>query len=181
MFHLNGIGKDFGGRTVLSDVSWVVGDNQRIGLCGPNGAGKTTLLRILARELEPDRGTLDISRDAMVGYLPQMVTGFGSRSLFAETSAALTELTGLEKELRALESRLNDEKSLARYAELQERFRARGGYSMEAEVARVLDGLGFARSDWEKPCETFSGGWQMRIALARLLLCRPQLLLLDEP
>ena len=181
MFHLNGIGKDFGGRTVLSDVSWVVGDNQRIGLCGPNGAGKTTLLRILARELEPDRGTLDISRDAMVGYLPQMVTGFGSRSLFAETSAALTELTGLEKELRALESRLDDEKSLARYAELQERFRARGGYSMEAEVARVLDGLGFARSDWEKPCETFSGGWQMRIALARLLLCRPQLLLLDEP
>ncbi|MCR5221042.1 MAG: ABC-F family ATP-binding cassette domain-containing protein [bacterium] len=181
MFHLNGIGKDFGGRTVLSDVSWVVGDNQRIGLCGPNGAGKTTLLRILARELEPDRGTLDISRDAMVGYLPQMVTGFGSRSLFAETSAALTELTGLEKELRALESRLDDEKSLARYAELQERFRAGGGYSMEAEVARVLDGLGFARSDWEKPCETFSGGWQMRIALARLLLCRPQLLLLDEP
>ncbi|NLC71934.1 MAG: ABC-F family ATP-binding cassette domain-containing protein [Desulfuromonadaceae bacterium] len=184
MIHIKDISKDFGGREVLSGVSWFIGNRTRIGLCGPNGAGKTTLLRILSRELEPDRGEIDAAKGITIGYLPQLVEGIGDNSLFSEVRSALAELEALERELKELEGGMAsraDEAGLERYAALQELFRLKGGYTMESDTGKVLDGLGFARADWEKPCSGFSGGWQMRIALAKLLLRRPHLLLLDEP
>ncbi|MBN1142638.1 MAG: ABC-F family ATP-binding cassette domain-containing protein [Deltaproteobacteria bacterium] len=184
MIHIKNIHKDFGGRPILSGVSWFIGTRHRIGLCGPNGAGKTTLLRILAGEMEADAGVIETAKGISIGYLPQLVEGFGDRPLFAEVRGALAELEVLERELKELETRMGadfDEAALERYAALQELFRLRGGYTMESDTGRVLDGLGFSRLDWEQPCRTFSGGWQMRIALAKLLLQRPQLLLLDEP
>ena len=184
MIHVRDISKDFGSREILSGVSWFIGARTRIGLCGPNGAGKTTLLRILAGDLEADRGAVDKVKGTTIGYLPQLVEAFSENSLFAEVRSALEDLENLEKELKGLEKSMashSDEERMARYAELQELFRLRGGYTMESDTGRVLDGLGFARQDWEQPCNSFSGGWQMRIALAKLLLQRPHLLLLDEP
>ena len=156
----------------------------RIGLCGPNGAGKTTLLRMLAGEMAPDSGDIQIAREVTFGYLPQTVESFGEKTLFQEVRGALDELSLIESELTRLEKKLSsshEARLLEHYAFLQETFRLRGGYTMESDVARVLDGLGFAKKDWGKTCATFSGGWQMRIALAKLLLQRPNLLLLDEP
>ncbi len=184
MIQLKNIWKRFGDKKILADVSWQINKKNRIGLCGPNGAGKTTLLRVLAGEITTDSGEIQVAREATMGYLPQTVEGFGKGSLFQEVRGALGELTGMEAELAHLEkeiSRSSEIRVLERYSVLQETFRVRGGYTMEADVSRVLDGLGFTKNDWGKSCETFSGGWQMRIALAKLLLQRPNLLLLDEP
>ncbi|PLX74713.1 MAG: ABC transporter ATP-binding protein [Desulfuromonas sp.] len=176
--------KQFADRKVLDQVDWHVRPGDRIGLCGENGAGKTTLLRILAGREDVDSGELQLARGTTIGYLPQDGLEHRGRSLFAEVSTALADLQRIEQELVVLERRISSSAQAAdleRYAELQELFRQRGGYAMEAEVGRVLKGLGFSESDWQKPCEHFSGGWQMRIALAKLLLQQPTLLLLDEP
>ena len=184
MIQLKNVSKNFGDKKILADVSWQINKRCRIGLCGQNGAGKTTLLRILAGQMAPDNGDIQVAREVTFGYLPQAVEGFGAKALFQEVRGALDELSSMETELSRLEKELagsQEARLLERYAFLQETFRVRGGYTMESDVARVLDGLGFAKSDWEKSCATFSGGWQMRIALAKLLLQRPNLLLLDEP
>jgi len=176
--------KQYADRKVLDQVDWHLRSGDRVGLCGENGAGKTTLLRILAGRVEIDAGELQLARGTTIGYLPQDGLEHRGRSLFDEVSTALAELQRIEQELVALERRISSSAQtvdLERYAELQELFRQRGGYAMEAEVGRVLKGLGFAESDWQKNCELFSGGWQMRIALAKLLLQQPTLLLLDEP
>ena len=176
--------KDFGGRRLFSGIDWHIRPGDRIGLCGENGAGKTTLLRMLAGQVAPDQGDIQIARGTTFGYLPQDGLEHRGRTLFEEMRAALAELLRMEEDLRRLEEAIalrHDPADLERYSALQEEFRHRGGYTVEAEIAKVLRGLGFAEDDWEKPCEHFSGGWQMRIALARLLLQRPNLLLLDEP
>jgi ATP-binding cassette subfamily F protein 3 len=184
MLQLRDIVKDFGGRRIFAGIDWHIRPGDRIGLCGENGAGKTTLLRMLAGQVAPDGGEVQVARGTTFGYLPQDGLEHRGRPLFAEVRAALSELLAMEEEIRTLEEAIalrHDPDDLDRYAEVQEAFRQRGGYAIETEIAKVLAGLGFAEADWEKPCEQFSGGWQMRIALAKLLLQRPNLLLLDEP
>jgi len=184
MLQLKDIIKDFGGRRLFADVNLHIRPKDRIGLCGENGAGKTTLLKVLAGRESVDAGEVQAAKGTSFGYLPQEGLEHRGRTLFAEVRTALAELLSLEQELQRLEAQLDtsdDEALLHRYAEVQELFQQRGGYTIEAEVGKVLRGLGFKESDWQKPCEAFSGGWQMRIALAKLLLQQPNLLLLDEP
>ncbi len=184
MLQLRNIIKDFGDRRLFAGIDWHIRLADRIGLCGENGTGKTTLLRMLAAQVSADDGEVQCARDTTIGYLPQDGLVHAGRSLFDEVRSALAELIALEEELRSLEARIDagtSEALLDRYAMAQEAFRHRGGYAIEAEIGRVLGGLGFAEKDWQKPCEAFSGGWQMRIATAKLLLQRPNLLLLDEP
>jgi len=184
MLQLREIIKDFGGRRLFAGISWHLRPGDKVGLCGENGAGKTTLLKVLAGQVQVDAGEVQIARGTTCGYLPQDGLEHRGRSLFAEVRTALAELLAMERELGELETAIAERHlatDLDRYATVQETFRQRGGYEMETEIAKVLRGLGFAEGDWEKPCEHFSGGWQMRIALARLLLQRPNLLLLDEP
>ena len=184
MIQLKKIDKFFADRRIFSAIDFLIRPTDRIGLCGENGAGKSTLLKLLAGLVESDGGTLQIAKGTTFGYLPQDGLAHRGRSLFAETQSALADLQQIESELRQLENNIaaaTDNPALERYAELQHLFEQRGGYQMESEVGRVLHGLGFSAADFDKPCETFSGGWQMRIALAKLLLQRPNLLLLDEP
>jgi len=184
MLQLKNVNKQFADQVVLGNVDWHVRPTDRVGLCGENGAGKTTLLRLLAGQSEVDAGKVQLARGTTVGYLPQEGLEHTGRDLFTEVRSALTELLSVESELQSLENKISRETmqaDLERYSELQEIFRQRGGYTMQADIGRVLKGLGFAEDDWTRPCEHFSGGWQMRIALAKLLLQKPNLLLLDEP
>ncbi len=189
MIQLSELTKSFGDRALLDHVTWQITDRERVGLCGPNGAGKTTLLRMMAGLEEPDAGAIVRPASLTVGYLPQDGLSHQGRSVFDEASLAFTELLTIKAEMHALEGRLGDttiaetehEAMLGRYADLQDRFRLGDGYTIELKIATVLQGLGFKTSDLDRPTETFSGGWQMRLALAKLLLRRPNLLLLDEP
>jgi ATP-binding cassette subfamily F protein 3 len=189
MIQLNSITKAYGDRVLFNQVTWQIPDRERVGLCGPNGAGKTTLLKMFAGLEEPDLGTIIKPAALQVGYLPQDGLTHQGRTVYEETSLAFQELLDVKAEMHALEERLGDatipeaehEQLLARYSDLQDRFRVHDGYSIDLKIAAVLRGLGFSQDDLERPTETFSGGWQMRIALAKLLLARPNLLLLDEP
>ncbi|WP_305042166.1 ABC-F family ATP-binding cassette domain-containing protein [Geoalkalibacter sp.] len=184
MFQLQNVKKFFGDRAVFAGIDWTINAQDRVGLCGENGAGKTTLLRLLAGQVSPDAGQVQSGRETTIGYLPQDGLEYRGRTLFDEVRGALDELLRLDAEIKSLEQALahgENPRDLERYALVQELFLQRGGYAMEAEIGKVLHGLGFAESDWQRPCEHFSGGWQMRIGLAKLLLRRPNLLLLDEP
>ena len=189
MIQLSDLTKTFGDRVLFDHVTWQITDRERVGLCGPNGAGKTTLLKMMAGIDEPDEGAILKPSALTVGYLPQDGLDHSGRSVFDEASSAFGELLAIKHEMHALEDRLGDaaipetehEAMLHRYSDLQDRFRVHDGYSIELKTATVLQGLGFKTTDFERPTETFSGGWQMRIALAKLLLGQPNLLLLDEP
>src|SRR5437773_9302634 len=189
MIQLSNLTKAFGDRVLLDAVTWQIDDGERVGLCGPNGAGKTTLLRMMGGLDEPDRGAIVKPAALTAGYLPQDGLTHAGRTVFEEASSAFGGLIAVKDEMHALEARLGDEAipeaehdaMLARYSDLQDRFRLGDGYSIDLKTATVLQGLGFTSADFDRPTETFSGGWQMRIALAKLLLGRPSLLLLDEP
>jgi ATP-binding cassette, subfamily F, member 3 len=189
LIQLASLSKSFGDRVLLDSVTWQIGDGERVGLTGPNGAGKTTLLKMLAGIDEPDGGTVVKPAGLTIGYLPQDGLAHSGRTLREEASLAFKPLLDMKAEIASLEERLGDEQAsheeheemLSRYSELQDEFRRSDGYTIELKVTTVLRGLGFSDEDLEKKTEAFSGGWQMRIALARLLLGRPGLLLLDEP
>jgi ATP-binding cassette subfamily F protein 3 len=189
VIQLSELTKSFGDRTLFDHVTWQITDGERVGLCGPNGAGKTTLLRMMAGMDEPDSGAILKPAALTVGYLPQDGLSHAGRALFDEASTAFADLLAVKAEMHALEERLGDpsipeaehDEMLHRYSDLQDRFRLNDGYSIELKTSTVLQGLGFKTSDFTRPTENFSGGWQMRIALAKLLLRQPNLLLLDEP
>ena len=189
MIQLSELTKTFGDRVLFDHVTWQITDRERVGLCGPNGAGKTTLLKMMAGLDEPDSGAILKPTAMTVGYLPQDGLNHAGRTLFDEASSAFGGLLAMKAEMHALEERLGDpaipepdhDAMLHRYSDLQDQFRLHDGYSIELKTATVLQGLGFKTSDFTRPTETFSGGWQMRIALGKLLLGQPDLLLLDEP
>jgi ATP-binding cassette, subfamily F, member 3 len=189
MIQLFELTKSFGDRVLLDHVTWQIDVRERVGLCGPNGAGKTTLLKMMAGLDDPDSGSILKPSTLTVGYLPQDGLTHTGRTVFEEAASAFDELLAIKAEMHALEERLGDpaipetehDAMLARYSDLQERFRLSDGYSIELKTATVLQGLGFKPGDHDRPTETFSGGWQMRLALAKLLLRAPNLLLLDEP
>jgi ATP-binding cassette subfamily F protein 3 len=189
VIQLVSLSKSFGGRVLLDTVSWQITDRERVGLSGPNGAGKTTLLKMLAGLEEPDSGFITKPAGLTIGYLPQDGLNHTGRTLHEEASLAFKPVLDMRAEIQALEDRLADdtvpesehEAMLSRYSDLQEGFRRLEGYAIDLKITTVLRGLGFSQDDLSKPTETFSGGWQMRIALAKLLLGRPGLLLLDEP
>jgi ATP-binding cassette subfamily F protein 3 len=189
MIQLSDLTKTFGDRVLLDHVTWQIAARERVGLCGPNGAGKTTLLRLMAGLDEPDSGAVLKPAALTVGYLPQDGLSHAGKTVFAEASSAFGDLLAMKEEMHSLEERLGDlsipesehEAMLSRYSDLQDRFRLGDGYSIDLKAATVLHGLGFTTAEFDRRTETFSGGWQMRIALAKLLLGQPNLLLLDEP
>ena len=189
MLQLQDVTKAFGEKVLLEHVTWQVGDRDRVGLCGPNGAGKTTLLKMLAGLDEPDSGVIQKPNALTLGYLPQDGLSHTGRTVVAEASLALKPLLDLKAEMHDLEEKLGDaslneadhEAILARYSEVQDRFRLSDGYQIELKVATVLRGLGFEPEVQQQLTDHLSGGWQMRLALAKLLLSAPDLLLLDEP
>ncbi|HJW70183.1 MAG TPA: ABC-F family ATP-binding cassette domain-containing protein [Candidatus Binatia bacterium] len=189
MVSLGGVSKRYGSQVVLQDVAWSVPIGARVGLTGPNGAGKSTLLKILAGELEPDGGTIALPRGARVGYLPQHILGLGGASVLDHALAAFADLHALEGRRAELEHQLAtvDPQSddygaiMDRYMAVCEEWDHRGRYDIESETETVLHGLGFTDADLDRDLAALSGGWQMRAALAQLLLRRPDVLLLDEP
>src|SRR5712692_3375061 len=189
MIQLTGASKRFGPKILFEELDWLVTPGERTGLVGANGTGKSTLLKILAGVDSLDGGSQTLMKGATLGYLPQDGLSLSGRSVFAECMTVFAGLRALEEEQEALAGRMAElDPGGAEYAQVSERFhqaesefRARDGYAVEAQVGAVLSGLGFSREDWKRRTEEFSGGWQMRIALAKLLLEKPNLLLLDEP
>jgi ATP-binding cassette subfamily F protein 3 len=189
MIQLSSAGKRFGHKLLFENADWLITSHDRVGLVGANGTGKTTLMKVLAGLDTLDYGALTIAKGTTAGYLPQDGLSLSGRTVFAECMSVFDELRNMERELETLTHSIAelDHTSTAyadvadRYHRLEHEFQTRGGYSIEAEVGRVLMGLGFRKEDWERQTDEFSGGWQMRLALAKLLLQKPNLLLLDEP
>jgi len=189
MIQLSGAGKRFGHKLLFENVDWLITPRDRIGLVGGNGTGKSTLMKTLAGLDTFDYGSLIIAKGTSAGYLPQDGLTLSGRTVFAECMSVFDDLRAMEKELESLTHSMAEldhtsaefDAVAERYHRVEHEFRTRDGYSIEAEVGRVLMGLGFTKEDWERQTEEFSGGWQMRLALAKLLLQKPNLLLLDEP
>ena len=189
MIQLSSASKHFGAKTLFEDASWLVGPKDHVALVGDNGTGKSTLLRLLCGLEKADKGSVASAKGITASYLPQEGLSLSGRTVMAECMSVFAGLQALEKELASLSRKMAElDPSSAEYKQVAERFnsvdtefRTRDGYSIESQVGIVLSGLGFARQDWTRRTEEFSGGWQMRIALAKLLLEKPNLLLLDEP
>src|SRR5580693_1099219 len=189
MIQLSGAGKRFGHKLLFENVDWLITNRDHIGLVGGNGTGKSTLMKVLAGMDPFDYGSLIIAKGTSAGSLPQDGLTLSGRTVLAECMSVFDDVRAMEQELESLTHSMAELDHTGpeyaavadRYQRVEHEFRARDGYSIEAEVGRVLMGLGFAKEDWQRMTDEFSGGWQMRLALAKLLLQKPNLLLLDEP
>jgi ATP-binding cassette subfamily F protein 3 len=188
MITLNHVQKQFGSRVLFKDCSLQIGARDRIGLIGPNGSGKTTLFRMILGEESIDGGEILIAKGVKIGYLPQEVISFRGNTVLDEVLKSLTNITSLQDKMKILEEELSSiqdpkkqERLANEYGKLQERYTLLGGYGLEAEAKRILQGLGFKETDFYRATDELSGGWLMRIALSKILFQSPDLLLLDEP
>jgi ATP-binding cassette subfamily F protein 3 len=189
MIQLSGAGKRYGPKILFESADWLVTPNERTGIVGANGTGKSSILKVLAGLEGLDSGQITVQKGITFGYLPQEGLSLSGRTVFAECMTVFAGLRALEEEQELLTQRMAElDPAGEEYAQVAERFhvvesqfRAHDGYTIEAQVGTVLAGLGFPQRDWKRRTEEFSGGWQMRIALAKLLLEKPNLLLLDEP
>jgi ATP-binding cassette subfamily F protein 3 len=189
MIQLTEAGKRFGPKILFQDLNWLITAKERVGIVGANGTGKSTLLKALAGIESLDYGSINVMKGIRAGYLPQDGITLTGRTVFNECLSVFAELHALEAEQQTLERRMGEldhespeyQQIVDRYHHVQAEFTTRDGYNTESRVGTVLTGLGFSKEDWQRRVEEFSGGWQMRIALAKLLLEEPNLLLLDEP
>jgi len=190
MISVDGLTVEFGGSALFSDISFVINEKDRIALMGKNGAGKSTLLKILAGLQSPTGGTVSIPKETTIGYLPQHMQLKDERTVREEAELAFGHIHEMEREIEQLNLELAERtdyeseayhKIIERSTHLAEQFQMAGGNNYHAELERTLLGLGFRREDFDRPTHEFSGGWRMRIELAKLLLQRPDVLLLDEP
>jgi ATP-binding cassette subfamily F protein 3 len=189
MLSLQNAGKRFGPRVLFLEANWLIRAREKTALVGANGTGKSTLMKVLAGLETLDYGAVQQTRGMSIGYLPQEGLRLAGRTIFEECLTVFDELRDMEREIEHLAGQLTEldhaspeyESAAERFSLLQERFHALDGYALDAQVGGVLTGLGFGKEDWGRQTDEFSGGWQMRIALAKLLLAKPNLLLLDEP
>ena len=190
MIAIEGLSVEFNATPLFEDVSYVINKKDRIALVGKNGAGKSTMLKILAGLQQPTKGTVSMPRDCTIGYLPQVMKLADSRTVMQEAELAFEHIHELQADLDRMNRELSErtdyeseeyQKLIERFTHENDRFLLMGGTNYQAEIERTLQGLGFSRTDFDRPTSEFSGGWRMRIELAKLLLQKPDVLLLDEP
>jgi ATP-binding cassette subfamily F protein 3 len=186
LISLQNVSFSFGARTMLEEVNWQIGNNERIGLVGVNGAGKSTVLRLMTGAYSPDSGTISKPKDVSLGFFNQDLLSFSTReNILKVAMQAFERAHAIEQRmndlLKELETKPDDEKLLDDYSHALHDFELAGGYEMEHKTAEVLEGLGFTTEDLHRPYDEFSGGWRMRVLLAKMMLQAPELLLLDEP
>jgi ATP-binding cassette, subfamily F, member 3 len=188
MIHASNISKHYGSKVLYANGSFQINREDKVGLVGPNGSGKTTILKILAKEESVEEGNVTISDKLVVGYFSQNLEEMSGRTVLQEVESAYPRFPEVSAQLQSIEAQLaqpmSDEdmtRALERYGELQTEFETMGGYELESRAAEILTGLGIDPELFSRPVETFSGGWKMRIALAKILLINPDLLLMDEP
>jgi ATP-binding cassette subfamily F protein 3 len=189
MIQLSSAGKRFGPKLLFENLNWLITPHDRVGLVGANGTGKSTLLKVLGAFESLDYGSITSAKNTTFGYLPQDGLRLEGRTVFDECISVFGELQSMEMEMEELAHKMGELDPASseygqvadRYQRISSHFHVHDGYALDAQVGTVLDGLGFRKEDWTRYTEEFSGGWQMRIALAKLLLSKPNLLLLDEP
>ncbi|HEX2683723.1 MAG TPA: ATP-binding cassette domain-containing protein, partial [Ferruginibacter sp.] len=176
---------EFGARTIVEDATWHIQPNERIGLIGYNGTGKSTLLKVLTGQYTPSKGTVEKGRETTIGFLHQDLLGFDTEDSILEVAlGAFERVKELEKEMELLGHELEktgDESLANKYADLLHEMEVLDGYSIHHRTEEILQGLGFANADLGKPYKNFSGGWRMRVLLAKMILMNPDVLLMDEP
>ena len=190
MLNIHNLSVSFGGEYLFEEITFRLGAGDRVGLIGKNGAGKSTMLKILAREMEPDSGQIAADKDLKIGFLKQDIDFVEGRTVLDESYQAFEEIKRLEKKLEEINHQLAERTDyeseeyhqlMVDLNDVQHQYEIHGGYNYQGETERILQGLGFQREDFNKLTDTFSGGWRMRIELAKLLLQQNDILLLDEP
>ena len=190
MISIDNLSVEFSAKPLFTGISYVINDHDRIALVGKNGAGKSTMLKIIAGLQQPTSGSVSVPKDATIAYLPQVMKLTDERTVRKEAERAFEHITEMEQELESLNNQLAERTDyeseeymelVERFTHLNEHFQMMGGLNYQAELERTLQGLGFQREDFDRPTSEFSGGWRMRIELAKLLLQHPDVLLLDEP